>query len=29
MSTMRYFRDEYEEHCLRNECSAERMPARA
>ena len=24
MSTMRYFRDEYEEHCLRNECSAER-----
>jgi NADH-quinone oxidoreductase subunit F len=25
MSTMRYFRDEYEEHCLRNECSAERL----
>jgi NADH-quinone oxidoreductase subunit F len=23
MSTMRYFRDEYEEHCLRNQCSVE------
>jgi len=27
MSTMKYFRDEYEEHALRNECSAERMAA--
>ena len=29
MSTMRYFRDEYEEHCLRNECSAERVEVAA
>ena len=27
MSTMRHFRDEYEEHCLRNECSAGRVPS--
>ena len=27
MSTMKYFRDEYEEHALRNECSAERTAA--
>ena len=29
MSTMRYFRGEYEEHCLRNECSAERLEVAA
>jgi NADH-quinone oxidoreductase subunit F len=29
MSTMKYFRDEYEEHALRNECSAERVAASA
>ena len=29
MSTMRYFREEYEEHCLRNECSAERLEVAA
>ncbi len=29
MSTMRYFRDEYEEHALRNECSAEKVAANA
>jgi NADH:ubiquinone oxidoreductase subunit F (NADH-binding) len=27
MSTMQHFRDEYEEHALRNECSAERVAA--
>jgi NADH-quinone oxidoreductase subunit F len=29
MSTMKYFRDEYEEHALRNECSAEEVGASA
>jgi NADH-quinone oxidoreductase subunit F len=29
MSTMQHFRNEYEEHALRNECSAERVPAHA
>src|SRR5205085_11719344 len=29
VSTMRYFREEYEEHCLRNECSAERLEVAA
>jgi len=29
MSTMQHFRDEYEEHALRNECSAERVAAHA
>jgi NADH-quinone oxidoreductase subunit F len=29
MSTMRYFRDEYEEHALRNECSAEKVAVHA
>jgi NADH-quinone oxidoreductase subunit F len=29
MSTMKYFRDEYEEHALRNECSARKVVAHA
>jgi len=29
MSTMKHFRNEYEEHALRRECSAERVPAHA
>jgi NADH-quinone oxidoreductase subunit F len=29
MSTMKYFRNEYEEHALRNECSAEKVAAGA
>ena len=29
MSTMQHFRNEYEEHALRNECSAERIAVHA